>query len=75
MQKKIKNNLKLAIDDYEYELKKQRTQFEMFRRMYSEDRESISIEKIRHLGISMTINHELLIRAKSQLQNELSRKS
>ena len=69
------NNLKLAIDDYEYELKKQHAQFEVFRRMYLEDRELISIEKIRHLGISMTINHELLVRTKSQLQNELSRKS
>ena len=72
------NNLKLAINDFEHELKLQHTQFELFRRVWSntgELPESVTMKDLEKMSIHMTLDHELLIWTKNELKNELSRKS
>ena len=72
------NNLKLAIDDYEYELKKQHAQFELFRRVWSntgELPESVIMRDLEKMSIQMTLDHELLVWTKNELKKESSRKS
>ena len=70
------NNLKLAIVDFEHELKLQHAQFELFRRVWSntgELPESVTMRDLEKMSICMTLDHELLIWTKNELKKELSR--
>ena len=64
-------NLKLAIIDFEDELKLQHAQFNLFRRVWAntaELPESVNMEDLKHLSTRMTQNHELLVLIKHEIR-------
>tara|TARA_B100000676_G_C17777995_1_gene680334 strand:- start:91 stop:315 length:225 start_codon:yes stop_codon:yes gene_type:complete len=70
------NNIKLAIADYEDDIKLQDAQFELLKRVHFKTgkfSQSVTREHLRMLRIRKIVNLEILIMAKKQLKKELSK--